>query len=83
MVPAIHGWVLIENGSGLEAKHGHVYLLLFRVLREAKRNTCNAEDSDTYNTWTVFMIYSMIRYVLSLRENENLLLDRDELNKHW
>ena len=57
--------------------------LLLLVLSEAEKRVEGAASVREVNRWAVFQTYSVVCYVISLRESEGLLLDLAGLHRHW
>jgi hypothetical protein len=57
--------------------------LYLKVLEDTEMQIAGAASSRDLNRWVVFHSYAVVYYVLSLRGREGLLLDLEDLHRHW
>ena len=58
-------------------------VLLLDVIEGAEQIVLTCIDEESKHMWMVFMSYAVIKYVLSLQENEGLLLDLKGFYVNW
>ena len=57
--------------------------LLLYLIASTEEISEEISDKEETHIWIVFVTYAVVSYIISLRGNEDFLLDLEDLNENW
>ena len=57
--------------------------LILQLLTSAEERIKESSDMKETHMWIVFVTYTIVSYIISLRDNGSFLLDLNGLNENW